>query len=71
MKSEIAILMGVIIFIADIAWLFTAKSYTYMPWLDLAIVIAIADIVWIAMDVSLMMDARKTAKPMSKTPSSS
>ncbi len=60
MKSAIAILMGIIILIADIAWLVVGSSYTYTPWLVLGIVIFIATLVWLALDFSLMRAARPT-----------
>ncbi|MFI5419381.1 MAG: hypothetical protein ACHQ1H_00290 [Nitrososphaerales archaeon] len=57
-KSAIAILMGIIILIADIAWLIVGGSYTYAPWLVLGIVIFVATLVWLFLDFSLMREAR-------------
>jgi hypothetical protein len=57
-KSAIAILMGIIILIADIAWLIVGGSYTYTPWLILGIVILVATIVWLFLDFSLMREAK-------------
>src|SRR5438552_4050559 len=54
MKSSVAILMGIIILIADIAWLIIGASYTYTPWLVLGIVIFVATLVWLAMDFLLL-----------------
>ena len=51
-KSNIAILMGLIIAIADIYWTYT--SYNVPIWLWLGIIIFIADIVWLWADISLM-----------------
>ena len=53
-KSYLAILMGVIIFIANTYWLIVGDSYRYLPWLVSAIVIYIADIYWIVLDSQLM-----------------
>lgn len=53
-KSYLAILMGVVIFIANTYWLVVGQSYAYMPWLVSAIVIYIADIYWIVLDYQLM-----------------
>ena len=53
-KSYLAILMGIIIIVADIYWLLVGSSYTYTPWLVAGIVILIASIVWIVLDISLM-----------------
>ncbi len=53
-KSYLAILMGVIIFIANTYWLVAGNSYQYLPWLVSAIVIYVADIYWIILDYQLM-----------------
>ncbi len=69
MKSWIAILMGIIILIADLYWLFGpgAASYTVPIWLALGIIILIADLVWLGIDYSFMKEAGKpkstTAQP--------
>lgn len=53
-KSYLAILMGIIIIVADIYWLIVGNSYQYVPWLVAGIVILIASIIWIILDLSLM-----------------
>ena len=53
-KSSVAILMGIVILVADVAWLIVGSSYTYTPWLALGIVIFLAAIVWLILDFSLM-----------------
>jgi hypothetical protein len=53
-KSYLAILMGIIIILADIYWLIVGNSYQYIPWLAAGIVIFIASVVWIILDYSLM-----------------
>jgi hypothetical protein len=53
-KSILAILMGVIIIIADIYWLLIGNSYTYLPWLVAGIVILVASVIWIYLDYDLM-----------------
>jgi hypothetical protein len=57
-KSSIAILMGIVILGADLSWLIVGSSYTYLPWLVLGAVIFLATLVWIALDVSMMREAR-------------
>ena len=52
--SYLAILMGIIILIADIYWLLVGASYTYAPWLAAGIVIFVADLVWLGLDYALM-----------------
>jgi hypothetical protein len=59
MKSSIGLLMGVVILVSDIAWLYVGGSYTYTPWLVLGIVIFIASLIWLAVDFSLMREAQK------------
>jgi len=44
MKSYVAILMGVIIILADIYWLLVGSSYTYAPWLTAGIIIFVASV---------------------------
>jgi hypothetical protein len=56
-KSYIAILMGVIIAIADIIW--TYQSYYDITWLVLGIIILVADVIWIYIDYALMNTAKK------------
>lgn len=53
-KSYLAILMGIIIIIADVYWLYVGNSYQYTPWLVAGIVIFVASIIWIGLDFSLM-----------------
>jgi len=38
LKSWIGILVGIVILVADIAWLIVGSSYSYAPWLILGIV---------------------------------
>jgi len=58
MKSYLAILMGVIIILADIYWLVVPVggfySYTAPPWLIAGIVIFVASVIWIYLDYDLM-----------------
>jgi hypothetical protein len=65
LKSSIAIIMGVVIIVADISWLIIGGSYAYTPWLVLGIVILVASIIWLLLDFSLMREARKPG-PVSK-----
>ncbi len=53
-KSYTAILMGVIIILADVYWLLIGNSYTYIPWLAAGIVIFVASIIWIIIEYDLM-----------------
>ena len=53
-KSYLAILMGVIIILADIYWLLIGNSYTYLPWLIAGIIILVASIIWFYIDYDLM-----------------
>jgi hypothetical protein len=64
LKSSIGVLMGVVILLADAAWLIVGSSYTYLPWLILSAVIFLATIAWIVLDVSLMRDAGKREPSM-------
>ena len=56
--SYLAILMGIIILIADLYWLFVPVSgfYSYQasPWLAAGVVILVADLVWLGLDYALM-----------------
>ena len=56
-KSNLELLMGAIIIVADLYWTYT--SYTYLPWLVLGIIILVAALVWIALDLNLSMASRK------------
>ncbi|MGI0100876.1 MAG: hypothetical protein ACREBH_04140 [Candidatus Micrarchaeaceae archaeon] len=58
-KSYIAILLGIVIAIADIWWTYT--SYFDIVWLILGIVILVADVIWIYIDYDLMT-AKNTNK---------
>jgi hypothetical protein len=49
-RSNISILMGILIAIADIYWTWT--SYYDSTWLALGIIILIADIIWLYIDWS-------------------
>ena len=51
-KSKLAILMGIVILIADLYWTYT--SYYDAVWLALGIIIFIADIIWLYLDYDLM-----------------
>ncbi len=54
--SWLAILMGVIIGIVDIAWMYQS---TYDPvWVAEGMVILIADVIWIYLDYSLMKSGK-------------
>lgn len=53
-KSYLAILMGIIIILADLWWLFTGNSYQYPPWLEAGVIIFVASVIWIGLDYSLM-----------------
>ena len=64
MKSAISILMGIVIIVADVAWLVVGSSYTYAPWLFLGLVILGADFIWLALDFSLMSESRKSHSDM-------
>ena len=66
-KSWVAIVMGIVILVADVAWLVVGNSYTYTPWLILGVIIFIAALVWLAMDFMLMRaQACTTTSPASK-----
>ena len=67
MKSQIAILMGIIIAVADLYWTYT--SYTDVVWLGLGVVIFVADVVWLAIDFNLMAPSRP--RSMTNVPSKS
>ena len=51
-KSYLAILMGIIIIVADLWWTWT--SYTYLPWLVAGVIILVASVIWIYIDYDLM-----------------
>jgi len=53
-ESYVAILMGVIIILADVYWLLIGNSYTYTPWLAAGVIIFIATLIWIFIDYNLM-----------------
>jgi hypothetical protein len=51
MKTKLAILMGIIIIIADLYWTYT--SYQTPIWLYLGVIILVASMIWIAIDLNL------------------
>jgi hypothetical protein len=53
-ESYLAIVMGIIIILADIYWLLFDNSYTVPQWLVSAIIILVASLVWIGIDFHLM-----------------
>ena len=53
-ESYLAIVLGIVIIIADIYWLVVGDSYTYPPWLISGIIIFVASVVWIIIDYRLM-----------------
>ncbi len=52
MKSYLAILMGVIIAVADLIWTYQSSFDT--EWLALGVIIFIAALIWIYIDYDLM-----------------
>jgi hypothetical protein len=65
MKSQLAILMGLIIAVADVYWTYT--SYTDVVWLGLGVVIFVADVVWLVIDFNLKEPPKP--RPMTNVPS--
>jgi hypothetical protein len=55
-KSWLAMLMGVIILVADLIWTYQSAYDAF--WLALGIVILVADIVWLYIDYSFMKKAK-------------
>jgi len=57
-KSYLAIVMGIIILLADIYWLVFPVggyySYQAPPWLAAGVIILVADLVWLWVDYDLM-----------------
>jgi hypothetical protein len=53
-ESYVAIMMGIIIILADVYWLLVGNSYTYGPWLAAGLVIFVASLIWIFVDYDLM-----------------
>jgi hypothetical protein len=51
-KSYLAILMGIVIIVADLYWTYT--SYQYLPWLAAGVVIFVASVVWLYLDYDLL-----------------
>ena len=47
-KSMLAMLMGIIILVADIYWIYTSGGYAL--WIALGVVIFIATLVWLYLD---------------------
>jgi len=64
MKSQIGLLMGMIIAVADLYWTYT--SYPDSLWLALGAIIFVADIVWLAMDSGLMRESNKSIQSVKK-----
>lgn len=51
-KSKLAMLMGIVILIADLYWTYT--SYYDALWLALGVIILLADVIWLYLDYDLM-----------------
>jgi hypothetical protein len=51
LKSKLAMLMGVVILVADLYWTYT--SYFNSVWLALGVIILVADLVWLYLDYEL------------------
>ncbi len=51
-RRTLAMLMGVIIAVADLYWTYTSMYYT--QWLLLGVIIFAADLVWICLDLKRM-----------------
>ena len=62
-KSNLAILMGVVVIIADLYWTYT--SYQTPIWLYLGAIIFVASVIWVAIDLNLSMGP-KESKPVAK-----
>ncbi len=56
-KSTVSIIMGVIIILADLYWIYT--SYIVPEWLYLGIIILVASLIWLGMDISLRRGKRR------------
>lgn len=52
MESQVGLLMGIVIVIADLYWTYT--SYTDALWLALGVIIFIAGVIWLYVDYDLM-----------------
>ncbi|MDE1851385.1 MAG: hypothetical protein KGH69_01695 [Candidatus Micrarchaeota archaeon] len=50
MRHNIAILMGIVIAVADLYWTYT--SYFDITWLLLGIIIFVADAIWLYLEVA-------------------
>jgi hypothetical protein len=50
-RPKMAIVMGIVILVADVYWTYT--SYYDMVWLLLGIIIFLADLVWIYLDYEM------------------
>lgn len=79
-KTWASVVMGIIIIIADIAWLITPTSNNYQfasftsssssaPWLELGIIILIACLIWLGIDFSYMREGMKTKTQEKMSPS--
>ena len=51
-KSWIAVLMGIVILVADLYWTYT--SYPDATWTALGAIILVADLIWLTIDYSFM-----------------
>lgn len=56
-KSYLAMLMGVIIAIADVIWI--SQNTFDAFWVELGIIIFVADVIWIYLDYDLMTTGNK------------
>jgi hypothetical protein len=56
-KSWLAILMGVIIAIADIVWVY--QSWPVPVWIAEGAIILVADVIWVYLDYSLMRGGKR------------
>ncbi len=50
-ESTVAMLMGIVILLADLYWI--ATSYFSALWVALGVIIMVADLVWLAIDYRL------------------
>lgn len=48
-RHKLALLMGIVIAVADIYWIYT--SYKYFVWLALGVIILAADLIWLYLDI--------------------
>jgi apolipoprotein N-acyltransferase len=71
LRTQIGIALGIIIFLADIYWLYYDQSYTVPVWEYMGIIIAIATIIWIAIDASFLRQGGKPKMTGTGAPSTS